>query len=121
MVRVKDRRLESNRRTAARTERSAWLVPLLQLFSWLPFVAVGAIGLARWPSAHSLRAAFVASLAAVIFVIAESFYYTEGVGLAEIVSFMWLHLLCPLVLFPTFVWLLSKRSHNRDDENRASL
>lgn len=89
-------------------ERTAWLAPLLHVLSWLPFVALGTI-LTSWLLGE-LSVGFAAGLAASATVLGASFYYAPGESLADVASLMWLHLLCPLALFPAFVGLQAHRS-----------
>lgn len=91
-------------------ERSEWLVPLLHILSWLPPVALGSAALVWAGSPHACRVAFAASASAMFMVVAEALYYVPGLGLLEILSILWLHLLCPLVLLPASACLLAKRS-----------
>lgn len=91
-------------------ERSEWLVPLLQILSWLPPVALGSAALVWAGSPHAYRVAFAAAASAMFIVAAEALYYVPSLGLLEILSIQWLHLLCPLVLFPASARLLANRS-----------
>lgn len=91
-------------------ERTAWLVPLLQVLSWLPFVALGTLLTSWLLRGLSVAGGLVAGLAASAAVLGASFYYAPGESLADVASPMWLHLLCPVALFPAFVGLLANRS-----------
>jgi hypothetical protein len=88
-------------------ERSEWLTPLLQVLSWLPFVAAGCVTLAYVASAHSYRLAFVAAASAVLTAVALALHYAPNMEFLEVLSIMWLHFLCPLTLFPVFARLLA--------------
>lgn len=99
-------------------ERTAWLVPVLQVLSWLPFVALGSILTGQSLREHPVRGGLAAGLAAVAVVVASSVYYAPKAGLIDIASTMWLHLLCPLALFPAFLWLRANRLSHRTSLGR---
>lgn len=88
-------------------ERTAWLVPLLQVLSWLPFVALGTILTSWLLRGLSVVGGLVAGMAASAAVLGASFYYAPGDSLVDVASLVWLHLLCPVALFPAFVGLLA--------------
>jgi hypothetical protein len=88
-------------------QRTAWLVPLLHVLSWFPFVVLGTIPSFRLLRAHPISGGFVAALVAVSTVVAFSLYCAPAESLMDAISLMWLHLLCPLALFPAFCWLLA--------------
>lgn len=101
-------------------ERTAWLVPLLQVLSWLPFVALGTI-LTSWLLRElSVVGGFAAGLAASAAVLGASFYYAPGENLVDVASLLWLDLLCPVALFPAFVGLVANRSFKQTPHSGAA-
>jgi hypothetical protein len=97
-------------------ERTVWLSPLLQVLSWFPIVGLGTFLAIRFFDEQSLQSGLVAALSAVVAVIA-SFHYTLGGHILDTVLLAWLHLLCPMVFFPAFVWLLANESFKRTPQS----
>jgi hypothetical protein len=95
-------------------ERSAWLVPLLQLLSWLPFVALAAFGIVRGLPKFHARAALVAALASVAATLASALYHLPQMSLMNVALAIWLHLLLPVALLPALAALLANNSFKAD-------
>ena len=95
-------------------ERSEWLVPALQILSWLPFVAAGSLVLIKASSSYSRRLVIAAAVSASFTAAAHAVYhatrYASGLDFLDVVSSTWLDLLSPLALFPVFVSVLANRS-----------
>lgn len=99
-------------------ERTAWLIPLLQVLSWLPFVALGTI-LTSW----LLRELSVVVVLPPVWPPRPPClvlpFTTPGESLVDVASLVWLHLLCPVALFPAFVGLLANRSFKQTPHSGA--
>ena len=99
-------------------ERTTWLVPLLQILSWLPFVAFGALIIAKWLCDQPLRLGIAAGFSSVTAVLAA--YHIAGASLMETASLSWLNLALPLVFFPVLGWLLANKSFKRTPHGGAA-
>jgi hypothetical protein len=101
-------------------ERTMWLVPLLVIFSWAPFAALGGMLTRQAFAGHSLKGGVVAGFAALLTVVASTAYPASSRNLSEVAAIMWMHLLVPLALFPAFSCLLANRSSKRMPQSGAA-
>ena len=98
---------------------SGWYFPVLHLAAWLPSALVGSVFLSRVTPSHSFSLAFVASIAAAVFISSAAFIPTgspdpQPYTISDIASAYWIFILLPFLLFPLITALLANIAVKRD-------